>query len=65
MGVVRIVNGATENDHAFSIELDIVKLNEAGERLMIEGHIEELIEILGNQYIAYQKRVSKWLPKLH
>jgi len=24
-----------------------------------------LIEILGKQYIAYQRRVSKWLPKLH
>lgn len=26
---------------------------------------KSLIEILGKQYIAYQKRVSKWLPKLH
>jgi hypothetical protein len=40
-----MVNGATENDHAFSIESDIVKLNHAGERLMIEGHIGELTEI--------------------
>lgn len=40
-----MVNGATENDHAFSIESDIVKLNEAGERLLIEGYIGELIEI--------------------
>lgn len=34
-----------ENDHAFSIELDIVKLNEAGERLLIEGYLGKLIEI--------------------
>jgi hypothetical protein len=33
-----MVNGAKENDHAFSIESDIVKLNHAGERLMTEGH---------------------------
>jgi hypothetical protein len=35
-------NRETENDHAFSIESDIVKLNEAEERLMIEGHMGEL-----------------------
>lgn len=34
-----------ENDHAFSIELDIVKLNETGERLLIEGYLGKLIEI--------------------
>ena len=38
-------NGANGNDHAFSIELDIVKLNEAEERLLIEGYIGELIGI--------------------
>ena len=26
---------------------------------------ESLIEILGEQYTAYQKRVSKWLPRLY
>jgi hypothetical protein len=40
-----MVNEPTENDHAFSIELDIAKLNEAGDRLLIEGYLGELIEI--------------------
>jgi protein-S-isoprenylcysteine O-methyltransferase Ste14 len=26
---------------------------------------KSLIDILGEEYIAYQKRVSKWLPRLH
>jgi len=26
---------------------------------------ESLIQILGEEYLAYQKRVSKWLPRLH
>ncbi len=39
-----MANESTENDHAFSIESDIVKLNEAGDRVLIEGHIGELIE---------------------
>jgi protein-S-isoprenylcysteine O-methyltransferase Ste14 len=25
---------------------------------------KHLIELLGNQYISYQKRVAKWIPKL-
>ena len=41
-----MVNGATTNDHAFSIELDIAKLNEAGDRLLIEGCLGELVEIV-------------------
>jgi len=41
-----MVNGPAENDHAFSIELDIAKLNEAGDRLLIEGYLGELIEIV-------------------
>ena len=41
-----MVNGPTKNDHAFSIELDIAKLNEAGDRLLIEGYLGELIEIV-------------------
>jgi hypothetical protein len=41
-----MVNGLTENDHAFSIELDIAKLNEAGDRLLIEGYLGELVEIV-------------------
>ena len=40
-----MVNGPKDNDHAFSIELDIAKLNEAGDRLLIEGYLGELIEI--------------------
>jgi hypothetical protein len=41
-----MMNGPTTNDHAFSIELDIAKLNEAGDRLLIEGHLGELVEIV-------------------
>jgi protein-S-isoprenylcysteine O-methyltransferase Ste14 len=26
---------------------------------------KSLIEILGDPYIAYQKRVAKWLPGVH
>jgi hypothetical protein len=37
-------NEAAENDHAFYIELDVVKLNEVGDRLLIEGYIGELVE---------------------
>jgi hypothetical protein len=44
-GIRRMVNGLTENDHAFSIELDIAKLNEIGDRLLIEGYLGELAEI--------------------
>jgi hypothetical protein len=40
-----MMNGAMENDHAFSIELDVVKLNEIGDRVLIEGYIGELIEV--------------------
>jgi hypothetical protein len=40
-----MVNGPKDNDHAFSIELDIAKLNEAGDRLLIEGYLGELVEI--------------------
>jgi len=40
-----MVNRPTENDHAFSIELDIAKLNDAGDRLLIEGYLGELVEI--------------------
>jgi hypothetical protein len=41
-----MMNGTTNNDHAFSIELDIAKLNEAGDRLLIEGYLGELVEIV-------------------
>ena len=44
--VHRMVNGPTKNDHAFSIELDIAKLNEVGDRLLIEGYLGELVEIV-------------------
>jgi hypothetical protein len=40
-----MANEAAENDHAFSIELDVVKLNEVGDRLLIEGYIGELVEV--------------------
>jgi hypothetical protein len=40
-----MVKGPTENDHAFSVELDIAKLNEAGDRLLIEGYLGEIVEI--------------------
>ena len=40
-----MVNETLENDHAFSIELDVVKLNEAGDRVLIEGFIGELIDV--------------------
>jgi hypothetical protein len=40
-----MVNEAVENDHAFSIELDVAKLDEVGDRVLIEGHIGELIEV--------------------
>jgi hypothetical protein len=40
-----MVNEAGENDHAFTIELDVVKLDEAGDRVLIEGCIGELIEV--------------------
>ena len=39
------MSGATEMDHAFSVESDIVKLNDVGGRLLIEGYVGELIEI--------------------
>ena len=34
-----MANGSTEDGQSFSIEADVVKLNELEERLMIEGHI--------------------------
>ena len=40
-----MVNGTLKNDHAFSIELDVVKLNEIGDRVLIEGFIGELIDV--------------------
>jgi hypothetical protein len=46
MEIHRMMNGPAENDHAFSIELDVAKLNEAGDRLLIEGYLGELVEIV-------------------
>lgn len=40
-----MMNGVIENDHAFSIEADIVKLNDVGDRLLVEGYLGEIIEI--------------------
>lgn len=33
----------TETDHAFFVESDIVKLNESGDNLLIEGFIGEFV----------------------
>jgi len=33
----------TETDHPFFVESDIVKLNESGDRLLIEGFIGEFV----------------------
>lgn len=41
-----MVDVSTDNDHAFSVELDVAKLNEVGDRLLIEGYLGELIEIV-------------------
>jgi len=41
-----MVNVPTDNDHAFSVELDVAKLNEVGNRLLIEGYLGELTEIV-------------------
>jgi hypothetical protein len=39
------VKETSENDNAFSVEADIVKLNEVGERLLVEGYIGKITEI--------------------
>ena len=31
-------------DHAFSVEADVVRLNDSGERLVIEGHIGKIMK---------------------
>ena len=36
---------ARKGEHAFSIETDVAKLNETGDRLLIEGFLGELEEI--------------------
>ena len=33
------------NEHAFSIELDVVKLDDVEGRVLIEGYLGELIEV--------------------
>jgi hypothetical protein len=40
-----MVNETLENDHAFSIELDVIKLNDVGDRVLIEGFLGELIDV--------------------
>jgi hypothetical protein len=40
-----MVKESTENNHAFSVKLDIAKLNETGDRLLIEGCLGELVTI--------------------
>jgi len=39
------VNETIENDHAFSIEVDIVKLTDVRDRLLIEGYIGKITDI--------------------
>ena len=39
----RTISESIENDHAFFVESDIVKLNESGNKLLIEGFIGEFI----------------------
>ena len=34
-----------QSDHAFSVEADVVRLNEIGERLVIEGYIGKILKI--------------------
>ena len=40
-----MVKGAMGNEHAFSIELDVVKLDDVEGRVLIEGYLGELIEV--------------------
>ena len=39
------MNETIENDHAFSIEVDIVKLTDVRDRLLIEGYIGKITDI--------------------
>jgi hypothetical protein len=39
------VNETIENDHAFSIEADFVKLTDVRDRLLIEGYIGKITDI--------------------
>lgn len=34
-----------KTEHAFSVEADVVKLNDLGERLVIEGYIGKIMKI--------------------
>ena len=40
-----MANERLDNNHAFSIMLDVVKLNEIGDRVLIEGFIGELLAV--------------------
>ena len=39
------MNETIENDHAFSIEADIIKLTDVKDRLLIEGYIGKITDI--------------------
>lgn len=34
-----------QRDHAFSVEADVIRLNDIGERLVIEGNIGKIMKI--------------------
>jgi hypothetical protein len=39
------MNETIQNDHAFYVEADIVKLNDVGNRLLVEGYLGKITEI--------------------
>ena len=39
------MNETVQNDHAFYVEADIVKLNDVKNRLLVEGYLGEITEI--------------------
>ena len=39
------MNETGQNDHAFYVEADIVKLNDVKNRLLVEGYLGEITEI--------------------
>ena len=39
------MNETAQNDHAFYVEADIVKLNDVKNRLLVEGYLGEITEI--------------------
>ena len=39
------MNETAQNDHAFCVEADIVKLNDVKNRLLVEGYLGEITDI--------------------